>query len=95
LCLEEMFSGEIRAGALYYGERRRRTEVAFTAQLRARTEALSLRMHDLYRVGTTPSASYQPKCDGCSLMARCLPRLLAKPPGVARYLARALAIGEE
>ncbi len=95
LCLEEMFAAEIQAGALYYGERRRRTEVAFTTQLRARTEALAQRMHQLYRAGATPSASYQPKCDGCSLMSRCLPRLLAKPPGVARYLARALAIGEE
>jgi CRISPR-associated exonuclease Cas4 len=95
LCLEEMFAGHIAAGALFYGERRRRTEVAFSTHLRARTEALAQRMQELYRGGVTPSAAYHPKCDSCSLMAKCLPRLLAKPPGVARYLARALAIGEE
>ena len=36
-----------------------------------------------------------PKCDNCSLIALCMPRALAKPPGVARYLARALAAGDE
>ncbi len=95
LCLEEMFGREISEGALYYGEPRRRRQVAFSSNLRARTEALAGRMHELYRVGTTPIAAYEPKCDGCSLIARCLPRLLAKPPGVARYLARALAVNED
>jgi len=95
LCLEEMFGREIFEGALYYGEPRRRNQVAFGSELRARTEVLAGRMHELYRAGTTPLAAYEPKCDGCSLIARCLPRLLAKPPGVARYLARALAVGEE
>jgi|SRR5579863_4281784 len=95
LCLEEMFGGEIHAGALYYGQPRRRKEVAFGGELRARTEALARRMHELYRSGATPPAVYEPKCDSCSLIARCMPRLLAKPPGVARYLARALAVGEE
>jgi CRISPR-associated exonuclease Cas4 len=95
LCLEEMFGGEIRAGALFYGQPRRRKKVAFGGGLRARTETLARRMHELYRSGTTPPALYEPKCDSCSLIAKCLPRLLAKPPGVARYLARALAVGEE
>jgi CRISPR-associated exonuclease Cas4 len=95
LCLEEMFGRDISEGALYYGEPRRRTQVGFSGQLRARTESLAARMHELHRGGTTPLAAYQPKCEGCSLMARCLPRLLAKPPGVARYLARALAVGED
>jgi CRISPR-associated exonuclease Cas4 len=95
LCLEEMFGRQISEGALYYGEPRRRTPVVFDGKLRARTEGLAARMHELYGAGTTPLAAYEPKCDGCSLIARCLPRLLAKPPGVARYLARALAVGED
>jgi len=95
LCLEEMFGGEILTGALYYGEPRRRTEVAFGSDLRARTEALACRMHELYSAGKTPAAIYEPKCDSCSLIANCMPRLLAKPPAVGRYLARARAAGEE
>jgi CRISPR-associated exonuclease Cas4 len=95
LCLEEMFGGEIREGALYYGAPRRRTEVVFDSGLRARTEALARRMHELYSNRTTPPAIYEPKCDSCSWLAVCMPRLLAKPPGVARYLARARAAAEE
>lgn len=95
LCLEEMFNCRIAEGALFYGEPRRRHAVVFDDALRARTEVLAARMHELYRAGSTPIAAYQPKCDGCSLIGRCMPRMLAKPPGVARYLARALASGEE
>jgi len=95
LCLEEMFSCRITEGALFYGEPRRRHAVLFDESLRARTEMLAARMHELYRAGITPVAVYQPKCEGCSLIGRCMPRMLAKPPGVARYLARALASGEE
>jgi CRISPR-associated exonuclease Cas4 len=95
LCLEEMFHREIGEGALFYGEPRRRHPVAFSAVLRDRTQALTARMHALYRAGKTPSAAYEPKCERCSLVARCMPRLLSKPPGVARYLARALVSGED
>jgi CRISPR-associated exonuclease Cas4 len=95
LCLEEMFGCEISEGALYYGERRRRTDVPFHAELRSRTEALARRMHELYQSGRTPPAVYEPKCESCSLIGLCMPRLLAKPPGVAKYLARARAVGEE
>lgn len=95
LCLEEMFSAEISNGALYYGEPRRRTEVLFGSELRAQTESLAARMHHLYASAKTPPPVYEPKCDKCSLIARCMPRLLAKPPAVARYLARAKAVGED
>lgn len=95
LCLEEMFESPITAGALYYGTPRRRLEVPFDASLRAETEGLAARMHQLYGVRATPRAIYLPKCDNCSLIALCMPRTLAKPQGVARYLARALAAGDD
>jgi CRISPR-associated exonuclease Cas4 len=95
LCLEEMFESSIGAGALFYGAPRRRIEVAFSPELRSETELLAARMHRLYSERTTPHAIYSPKCDNCSLIVSCMPRALAKPPGVARYLARALASGDE
>jgi CRISPR-associated exonuclease Cas4 len=94
LCLEEMFGAKIREGALYYGEPRRRHPVAFDPALRQRTEDLAGRMHELYRLAVTPVAKHEPKCESCSLIGRCMPRLLAKPASVSRYLARALASGE-
>jgi CRISPR-associated exonuclease Cas4 len=93
LCLEEMFACHIGDGSLYYGESRRRHPVAFSAALRGRTETLAARMHEIYQTGATPLAPYEPKCEGCSLIARCMPRLLAKPPSVSSYLARALLSG--
>jgi CRISPR-associated exonuclease Cas4 len=95
LCMEEMFGGVIPSGALYYGERRRREEVAFGPSLRDETEKLAARMHLLYRARRTPLAEYGPKCGSCSLLAQCMPRLLAKPPAVGRYLARALELGDD
>ena len=95
LCLEEMFEAPVGAGALFYGTPRRRMEVPFDAVLRAETERLAARMHEMYRARATPRAVYLPKCDNCSLIALCMPRALAKAPGVARYLARALASGDE
>ena len=95
LCLEEMYRAAIPAAALYYGQPRRRSEIALGPGLRDRTEELCRRMQALYRASRTPAVEYGPKCDKCSLVSRCLPRLLAKPPAVARYLARARAVGEE
>ncbi len=40
LCLEEMLDTEIPRGALFYGQPRRRQEVAFDPELRALTESL-------------------------------------------------------
>jgi CRISPR-associated exonuclease Cas4 len=90
-----MFSAQIQTGALYYGQPRRRTETFFSDELRRTTESLARRMHELHGSGKTPLAVYEPKCNNCSLIARCLPRFLAKGPSVARYLARARAVGEE
>jgi CRISPR-associated exonuclease Cas4 len=90
ICLEEMFGAAIGSGALFYGKRRRRTEVRFDAELRAHTEELARRMHQLFSAGATPAAVYMKKCDRCSLFDRCLPRATSKRTTVERYLARAL-----
>jgi len=95
LCLEEMFGAAVAGGALYYGQQRRRREVAFDEELRARTEALARRMHALYRARVTPAAVEEPKCERCSLLDLCLPGTLGKRTPVGRYLARALRTDEE
>ena len=90
ICLEEMFHTSIEAGAIFYGQPRRRTEVRFNAGLRAQTAALAARMHTLQQSGITPRPIYSKKCENCSLKSLCLPRLLEKPQSVAKYLALAL-----
>ena len=75
LCLEEMLTTSVPAGAIFYGEPRRRTDVQFGQSLRMRTEALTSRLHLLQAQGTTPIAEYAPKCNRCSLREVFLPEV--------------------
>jgi len=88
ICLEEMLGVAVQEGALFYGANRRRKEVELSAGLRAQTERLASRMHELYRAGVTPGPESGPKCERCSLSGVCLPGAVEKRDGVQRYLAR-------
>lgn len=85
MCLEEMLCCEIPAGALYYGEPRRRTEIRFTPELRQEVQTLCAEMHALYERGHTPKVKPTKGCNACSLKERCLPKLMRKR-SVADYL---------
>ncbi|MEZ5432192.1 MAG: CRISPR-associated protein Cas4 [Verrucomicrobiales bacterium] len=61
LCLEEMLDQPIARGALYYGERRRRTEVVFDTPLRALVETVGNEVRDCFSRNATPSATYDPR----------------------------------
>jgi len=88
ICLEEMFGVTVPAGDLFYGQRRRRSEVEFDESLRQLTESLSRKLHELLARERPPAAEYDPrKCDSCSLVSVCLPRASAKSGG---YMARML-----
>lgn len=73
LCLEEMEGVRIDAGALFYGEIRRREPVEITDELRKQVENLALRMHELFERGLTPRGEKSRKCSRCSLQNECLP----------------------
>lgn len=89
MCLEEMLCCEIPEGALYYGEPRRRAEVAFTPELRQEVRELLAQMHDLYSRGHTPKVKPTKSCNACSLKELCLPKLMRNRP-VADYLRRGM-----
>lgn len=90
LCLEEALGVTIAAGALYFGETRRRLDVAFDAALRAETEQAAARLHVLFGAGLTPAPIFGPKCKECSLSGLCQPRPLMDGTRASRYLAAAL-----
>jgi CRISPR-associated exonuclease Cas4 len=93
LCLEEMLGVEVRCGAIFYGQPRRRLEVTFDSVLRAETDAMAARLHALYAARITPRADYSPEqCDRCSLLQVCLPQSLGKRRSVQAYLKRSLSI---
>ena len=75
LCLEERTGQCIERGEIFYWRSRRRVAVAFTPELRARTEAAVRRAFELLSAGVMPPPE-QPlaKCRDCSLEGVCLPR---------------------
>lgn len=91
MCLEEMLRASIPGGALYYGQPRRRTDVTFDQELRRLTEQTAHRLHDLIRSGTTPPATYEKKCDVCSLFDLCRPKTTFHGHAVGSYLQRMLS----
>ncbi|MCP4701565.1 MAG: CRISPR-associated protein Cas4, partial [Gammaproteobacteria bacterium] len=91
MCLEEMLDVSIADGALFYGQSRRRLAVAFDAALRAETESMAARMHKLFNDAKTPVATYEKKCDSCSLVNICLPKTTGVPIRADAYFTRSLA----
>lgn len=73
LCLEEQLSVSIETAYLFYGERKRRTEVAINSSLREATIAKIKRLREMIQFAETPPAVRLPKCDKCSLIELCLP----------------------
>ena len=94
LCLEEMLSVAVPAGALFYGATRRREDVAFDAELRRLTEETARRLHSFLEARVTPPPVFLPRCDNCSLKELCLPKTLGSR-SARRYLQRIAAETQE
>lgn len=91
LCLEEMLDAEIGLGCLYYGERRRRTEVAFDSELRDLVAATVTAVRECFTSGITPLAEYEARrCDACSLIDVCQPHALRFRRGAAAWFGQRL-----
>jgi CRISPR-associated exonuclease Cas4 len=78
LCLEEMLECPIPGGVLYYGQERRRKDVAFDQTLREETLACVSAVHELLSRGATPRPIADKRCSNCSLKERCLPNTLSQ-----------------
>lgn len=91
LCLEEMLGCRIEVGYLYYGQRRQRTEVGFTAALRNVTSDAAARLRALMTSGQTPLPVYnRGKCDDCSLIEACMPKIERRSNRTAHWFADAV-----
>ncbi len=92
LCLEEMLGVTVPEGALFYGKTARRQAVVFDDSLRQETEKAAERLHELFRLRSTPKAVYvKNKCRQCSLVDVCLPKQTGTSRSVSQWLARATA----
>jgi CRISPR-associated exonuclease Cas4 len=91
MCLEEMLGIVIPAGALYYGEKRRRTEVVFDQPLRDLVRKTTEEVRACFASGRTPLAEYEPRrCDACSLIDFCQPHSLRFKKGAAAWFSSSL-----
>lgn len=96
LCLEEMLNVRIEQGAFFYGKTRRRKVVVFDGELRALTMRVIADTRVLFDGNSTPSATYEAKrCDRCSLIDTCQPRVMGKQRSASRWLAHQLQSLEE
>ncbi|WP_018230092.1 CRISPR-associated protein Cas4 [Methyloversatilis universalis] len=91
LCLEAMFGKTVAEGALFYGQPRRRERVVFDETLRSLTRETIDGTRAMFISRLTPLASYEARrCDSCSLLDLCQPRLLGKAGHVDAWLKRQL-----
>ncbi len=94
-CLEEMLGVSISSASFFYGEPRRRYEVALDNALRQETEQLIARLHQLTVIGQTPQVEYTPKCKSCSLIDLCLPGATGGQKSACAYLKKSIVQAEE
>lgn len=102
LCLEEMFNVFIPRGAVFHADSKRRREVEFTPELRARTEAAVKQLHALLaqsqisdlksEIPPLPTAAWTPACEECSLFEICLPKATAADSRTGRLARRLFQI---
>lgn len=93
ICLEEMLSCEITAGAIFYGKTKRRQKAELTEELKEQVRAMFIEMHGYLQRGYVPKAKQTKACNACSLKNLCLPKL-CKVKSVKEYLDKNLGTEE-
>lgn len=93
MSLEEMLDTTIPGGFLFYGQRKRRTEVPFDPALRKLTAETARHLHLLIDSRTTPPAKRGKHCDSCSLLDICMPDSLRLKRGASAWFQAQLAAG--
>ncbi len=79
LCLEDMTGQSVPAGALFYAETKRRTEVVFDSDLRAFTLSTIEALRDVFSSSLTPLPTQQrSRCRACSLADLCKPEIAGR-----------------
>lgn len=90
MCLEEMLNVRIDEGAIFYGRPRRRQSVEVNEELRRKTEELTVRLHKLTQEGKTPIAHYEKRCESCSLVNICIPKVTEGKKSSGRYIEQSI-----
>lgn len=84
MCLEEMLGLPVPRGAIFHQGSRRRTEINFDENLRARVEEAVVAVRALLASHTLPEPVNDARCDLCSLKESCLPEVLTSADRLRR-----------
>jgi len=91
LCLEEMFDVIVAEGALFYGEKRRRTVIPIDRKLRAETERIITDTSSMFEARVTPPPLVDQKpCRHCSMRDICQPELIGKSRSAGKWFLQQL-----
>ncbi|AGY58210.1 CRISPR-associated protein Cas4 [Gloeobacter kilaueensis] len=82
LCLEEMTGSTVPVGFIYSTRLHRREAVPLVGPVRMQTVETIAAVREMLTSGAMPPAIYSKRCEGCSLLEQCRPKLAAK---VAKY----------
>lgn len=85
LCLEEMTATSIPYGYVWTAADRRRTRIAFDADLRARTIARIAEVAALLRESVLPPAPDDQRCPECQFLPVCLPGVVSHASQVEQF----------
>jgi CRISPR-associated exonuclease Cas4 len=92
VCLEEMLGVPVPAAALFYGRPRKRKQVELTESLRAKMREALDGVRNLFETNHVPKVKYNSKkCDSCSLLKVCMPKVTCIGKDIEHYLDKALA----
>ncbi len=76
LCIDEMRNTEVKEGAIWYWEVRKREQVFIDDNLRQKTIEVIRGAHDILSSGKTPPPTEETKkCRACSLVDLCEPKI--------------------
>jgi len=78
MCLEEMLGHAVPRGAIFHHKSRRRREVMFTLELRARVEEVVTAIRSMFISKMIPPPMNDPRCDHCSLNEACMPSVIGE-----------------
>jgi len=76
ICLEEMFSVSVPAGAIFWHGSRERREIMFTDAMREQVEKVAQSVRGMLEQGVTPPPVNDQRCEECSLWESCLPAVV-------------------
>lgn len=87
ICLEEMLSVPVPAGAIYYAGSKRRRLVEFSAEDRRIVEHSTSEIRAMLEGDRLPQAVNDARCPNCSLVDACTPGITSRPAVIRGHYA--------